>query len=253
MPDLGVIAHAPEQVVHDARRAPAAPGDLMGPGRFDLHIEQVCRADDDFLQIFANVVIQPFAHPEPRQQRRGEQAAARRRADEREARQVQPDAAGVRPLVNDDVQLEILHRGIEIFLDGFLQAMDLVNEQHVAFLKVREQAGKVGGFFNRRAAGGFEAAAHGFGQDVGDGGLTQAGRAAQQDVIQRLAALLGGGHGDLEPFLDLGLAGEIGKERGTQRHFERDIRFVQSGSGAFGHHNQLAETEAERQARIPRW
>ena len=42
------------------------------------------------------VIVQPLAHREAREQRRGEQAAAGGRADEREARQIQPHAAGVR-------------------------------------------------------------------------------------------------------------------------------------------------------------
>ena len=80
------------------------------PLSFDLHVQQPRRANDDRLQLFGVVIIQPLAHGKTREQRRGEQTAARRRADEREARQVQPHAARVRPLVNDDVEFEILHR-----------------------------------------------------------------------------------------------------------------------------------------------
>ena len=128
---------------------------------------------------------------------------------EREARQVQPDAAGVRPLVDDDVELEVLHRRVEVFLDGLLQTVDFVDEQHVACLEVGEQAGEVAGLLDGRAAGALEVRAHRLGEDVGERGLAEAGRAAEQDVVERFAALLGGLHGDLEPLLDLGLAGEV--------------------------------------------
>ena len=67
--------------------------------------------------------------------------------------QVQPDAAGVRPLVDDDVELEVLHRRVEVFLDGLLEAVDFVNEQHVALLEVGQQAGQVAGFLDGGAAG----------------------------------------------------------------------------------------------------
>ena len=127
--------------------------------------------------------------PKAREQRRGEQAAARGRADEREARQVQPHAARVRSLVDDDVEFEILHRRVEIFLDGLLQAMDFVDEQHVALLEIGEQAGEVAGLLDGRAAGALEVRAHRLGEDVGEGGLAEAGRAAEQDVIERFAAL----------------------------------------------------------------
>ena len=187
-----------------------------------------------------------------REQRRGEQAAARGRADEREARQIQPHAARVRPLVNDDVEFEILHRRVQIFLDGFLQAMDFVNEQHVAFFEVRQQAGEVAGFLDGRAAGAFEVRAHGLGEDVGERGFAEAGRAAEQDVVERFASAVWRRHGDFQALLDLGLAGEFGKERRAQRHFQRRVRFVQSGNRAFVHHGKDAETHRERQGKCVR-
>jgi hypothetical protein len=140
--------------------------------------------------LFGVVIIQPLANGKTRQQRRGQQAAARGRADEREARQRQAHAAGVGALVNNDVQLEILHRRIKIFLDGFLQAVDFVNEQNVALLQIGQQAGQVAGLLDGRAAGAFEAGPHAFGDDVGQGGFAQAGRPAEQQMIQRFAALL---------------------------------------------------------------
>ena len=45
-------------------------------------------------------------------------------------------------------------------------------------------------------------------------------------MIKRLAALLGGGDRNLQSLFHLGLAGEIRKERRTQRHFERGIGFI---------------------------
>lgn len=126
--------------------------------------------------------------------------------------------------------------------------MDFVNEQHVALFQIGEEAGEVGGFFDGRTAGGLEAAAHGLGEDVGDGGLAESGRAGEQDVIKRLAALFGGGHGDFQPFLDLGLAGEIGKERRPQRHFERGVGLGQHvGNYSVSHRAQDAESQRERQ------
>ncbi len=41
------------------------------------------------------------------------------------------------------------------------------------------------------------------------------------------AALFGGLHGDLEPFLDFGLPGEFGKQGRPQRHFQRCVGFGQ--------------------------
>ena len=98
----------------------------MRASLLDFNIQQARGTDDNFFQVLRHVIIQPFTHGKARKQRRRKQSAARRRADEREAREIQPDTTGVRALVNDDVQFEILHRGIEIFLDGFLEAMDFI-------------------------------------------------------------------------------------------------------------------------------
>ena len=173
------------------------------------------------------VIIQPLANGKTGQQRGGEQPAAGRRADEGEARQIQADAAGVGAGINDDVQLEILHRRIKIFLDGLLQAVNFVNKKNVALLQVGEQSGQVAGFFDGGAAGAFDADAHAFGDDVGQGGFAQAGRPAEEKMIQRLAALFGGLDGDFQPFLDIVLAGELGKQGRAQRHFQRGVRLGQ--------------------------
>ena len=151
----------------------------MRAGGFDFHLQQTRGADDDFLQIFNYIIIQPFADGKAREQRRGEQAAAGRRANQGEPGQVQSDAAGVRSLVNDDVEFEIFHRRIQIFFDGLLQAMDFVNEQHVDLFEIGEQAGEVARFFNGRAAGAPDVCAHGFGEDVGERGFAETGRAGK--------------------------------------------------------------------------
>ena len=133
-----------------------------------------------------------------------------------------------------------------------LQAMDFVDEQHVTFFEVCEQPGQVARLVNRRAAGAFEIRAHRLGQNVGQRGFAEAGRAVQQDVVERFLAFLRGGHGDFEPFLDLGLAGEFGKERRTQRQLQRHVGFVQGGNRPFRHGVEHGKCAAQRQARFQR-
>ena len=224
MPDLGVIAHPAEQIVGNARRAAAASGDFAGALVLDFHSEQPRGAEDNLVELLGLVVIEPLANREAGQQRRSQQPAAGGRADERESGQVEPDAARVWSLVNDDVEFEILHGRVEVLLDRLLQAMDFVDEQHVAFFEVGQQAGEIAGFFDGRTAGAFEVGAHGLGEDVGQRGFAQARGPAQQDVIDRFVALFGGGDGDFQALLDLGLAGEFGEQRWPQRHFKRHVR-----------------------------
>ena len=47
----------------------------------------------------------------------------------------EPHAARVRALVDDDVEPEVLHRGVEVFLDGRREAVDFVDEENVAALR----------------------------------------------------------------------------------------------------------------------
>jgi hypothetical protein len=48
-------------------------------------------------------------------------------------------------------------------------------------------------------------------EDEGEGGLAEARRAGEEDVVERFAAALGGADHDLEAFDGLGLPGEIGE------------------------------------------
>ena len=68
---------------------------------------------------------------------------------------------------------------------------------------------------------------HALGDDVGQGGLAQARRAAEKQMVQGFAALLGGLHRDFQPLLDIRLPGELGKKRRAQRHLQRRVRLCQ--------------------------
>ena len=95
------------------------------------------------------VEIEAQRNAEALAQRRGDQAGARGRADQREGRQVDAHRARRRPLADDEVELEVLHRRIEDLLDRRIEAVDLVDEQHVVRLQVGEQRGEVAGARDR--------------------------------------------------------------------------------------------------------
>ena len=69
---------------------------------------------------------------EARAQRRRQQSGPRRRADQRERLQRHLDRSRAGPLADDDVELEVLHRRIEDFLDRRRHAVNLVDEEHFA-------------------------------------------------------------------------------------------------------------------------
>jgi hypothetical protein len=84
----GEVAHAAQQAVGDARRAARALGDLGRAGGVDRHAEDAGRAVHDAGQLGDVVELEPLHDAEAVAQRRGQQAGARGRADQRERRQV---------------------------------------------------------------------------------------------------------------------------------------------------------------------
>ena len=183
---LGDVAHAAQDAVGDARRAARAPGDLLGGLVGDLDGEDARRAPDDAGELVGLVVVEPEGHPEAVAERRRQQARARRRADEREGRQVERERARRRALADDDVDAEVLERRVEHLLGGAVEAVDLVDEEDVALLE-RGQDRRHVLPLERRAGDGAEADAELLADDVGEARLAEAGRAGEQDVVERLA------------------------------------------------------------------
>ncbi len=68
--------------------------------------------------------------------------------------------------------------------------MDLVDEEDVPLLKIRQDGGQVSGMGQDQAGGRADRHPHFSGDDVGDGGFPEAGRAVKNGMVQRLAALL---------------------------------------------------------------
>ncbi len=73
----------------------------------------------------------------------------------RKLRQLEFDRTRRGALADQQIQLVVLHRRVKFFFERRKQAMNLVDEEHVAFLQVGQQGGDVAGFFDRRAGGGF--------------------------------------------------------------------------------------------------
>src|SRR5439155_23956529 len=137
--DLGVIADPLQQPVDDPWRSSAAPRDRPCRAGIDLDIEDSIRSLDDLDELIVAVEVEPVRRPEPVAQRRADPPGAGRRADAREGLEAQPQRPRRRPLADQHVECVVLHRGIEDLLDGPIQAVDLVDEQDVAFVQSREK------------------------------------------------------------------------------------------------------------------
>ena len=175
-------------------------------------------APHDLLQFLDRVEIEADRDAEAVAQRIGEQAEPRGRRDQREAGKIDLDRARRRPLADDQVELEILHRRIEDFLDRRVEPVDLVDEQHVAVFEIGEQRGKVAGLGDDRAGGRAEIDAELARHDLRQRRLAEAGRADEQHMVERLAAALG----RLDEHLQIGarrrLADELVERLRAQRH-----------------------------------
>ena len=206
---LGVVARALQQAVGDAGRAPGAAGDLLRAFRLERHAEDAGGALDDGDEVVGVVVVEAGDEAEAVAQRAGDQTGAGGGTDQREAREVEADRSRRRALADHDVELEVLHRRVEHLFDRARQAVDLVDEQHVAVVEVGEDGGEVTGALERGTAGDAQPDAHLLGDDARERGLAQARRTGEQDVVGGLAPAAGGAEEDLEVLLEARLADEL--------------------------------------------
>lgn len=119
------------------------------------------------------------------------QAATGRGAHQGKRIEVYLDGSCRGALVDHDVDAEVLHRRIQILLHDGREAMDLVDEKHVAPLQRGKDAGKVARLVEDRARGDLETHAQLVGDDVAQSGLSQSGRTMEQGVVERLATVFG--------------------------------------------------------------
>ena len=79
----------------------------------ERHAEDARGAVEDRDEVVGLVVVEPGDEAEAVAQRPGDQPGARGGADQREARELEPDRARRGALPDHDVELEVLHRGVE--------------------------------------------------------------------------------------------------------------------------------------------
>ncbi|MNQ65328.1 hypothetical protein D3C85_797810 [compost metagenome] len=116
-----------------------------------MQAEDASGTADDGGQVLGAIELQALDYTEAVAQGVGEHAGAGGGADQGEGRQVQLDGARGRAFTDHDVELEIFHRRIEHFLDDRREAVDFVDEEHVAGFQVGEQSGQVARAFQHGA------------------------------------------------------------------------------------------------------
>ena len=200
------------------RGVPArATRDLFGRLVGDLDAENPRRAPHDRRELVLLVVAEPEGHAEAIAQRRREEPGARRRSDERERRKVEGQRPRARALAHHDVEPEVLERGIENLLDCTVDAMDLVDEEHVLLVEAREDRRHVPLPLQRRPGDRADTDVELLADDRRERRLPETGRPDEQDVVERFTSRLGGLKRDVELLLRPFLADEIVESARPQR------------------------------------
>src|SRR4030095_16818148 len=130
---------------------------------------------------------EPDRYAEAVAQRRGEEPGAGGGADEREGRERDLDRARGRSLADDQIELVILHRGVEHFLHRRIEAVDLIDEEYVLVLEIGQQCRQIARTHKHRARSRAKADAKLARDDLGKRGLAETGRPGEQHMVERLA------------------------------------------------------------------
>ena len=135
---LRPVAHPAQQPVGDAGRAAGAQRDLAHGVLVGVDAEQPGRAVQDRHEVGGGVVVEVAGEAEAVAQRRRQQPRAGGGPDDGEGRQLERDRGRARPLADDDVDPEVLHREVEHLLGRARHAVDLVEEEDLALGERRE-------------------------------------------------------------------------------------------------------------------
>ena len=224
--DLGVVADALEQSIHDPRRAATASGDGARGGAIDRDIEDLGRALDDLDELILGVEVEPVGRAEPVTQRRADAARPGRGADHRERLEAQSQATRGGALADHHIERVVLHGGIEDLLDGTVESVDLVDEQDVALVERGQDRGQVAGSLDRRTGRVADADTEFTRDDRRQGRLAETGRPVEQDVVGRLSPAPGGLEQHRQVGLDLLLTDVLTERARPKRALDDAIGLV---------------------------
>src|SRR4051794_19113776 len=221
--NLGVVADAPQQPVGDPGRPAGAAGDLLGAVRAQRHVEQRGAAHEHLLELRRGVEVEMRDEPEPVAQRTRQQAGAGRRADERERSHVERNGGRAWALADDDVDAEVLHGDVEHLFGRTGHPVDLVEEQHLALTERGQQRRQIARSLDRRSGRDPQRCTDLRGEDHRQRRLAESGRAGQQHVVGRTAALLSGRQDEPELLAHPLLTDELRKPLGPQRRLDDSV------------------------------
>ena len=204
--DIREVTYTLQQAVRESRRAAGAQCDTLSAGVVNVYIQHLRGTSYDLHQLLSGVELELRDDTETVTKRCGQQTRTGRRANQREVREIQADRARRGVLSQHDIDGEVFHRRVQYLLDLAVQAVDLVDEQHIALRKTIQNRGDLARLLDGRTRGYLDIHPELIRDDVTDGRLAQSRRAVKQAVIQRLSAVLRRLNIDLQHLLQLTLA-----------------------------------------------
>ena len=158
---------------------------------------------------------------EPVPQGRSQQPRPGRGADQREVGDIQLDGPRRRSLSDHDVNLVILHGGVEDLFHHRAEAVYLVDKQHVPGFQVGQQRRQVAGPLQYGARGLAQVHPQFIGDNMRQGRFPQPGRTEDQHVVHGLGTLARGADENFHLFTHDRLAAVITEPARAQGAFHR--------------------------------
>lgn len=226
---LSVIADAFENAIGDARRLSAGFGDDVRAFFIELNTEDARGTLHDLLDFHRFIEFQAMNGAEAIAEGVGERAELGGGADQSELRQVELKRACGGTLADHDVELVILHRRVQYFLDRFVEPMDLVDEEDIARFEVRKYRTEIADFFDGRTGSDADIHPHFFGDDIGESCFAEASRSIEKYVLYIFSATAGRFDEESEIGLDFFLADIFRESLRAERVVENDVLILFDG------------------------
>ena len=125
--------------------------------------------------------------------------------------------------IEGNIDLEILHGGVEQFLHDGGKTVDLIDEKDIGAAELGEDAQEIGALGQGGAVGHVHLGGEFVGDDMGEGGLAQAGRSVQEHVFHGLVAAAGGFGSDAQAIDHRFLANVLIEALRTQREVDQGL------------------------------
>ena len=207
--NLDEVPDSAQEPDGEAWRTPGTAGDLSSTLGSAHHIENSPRSHDDLLELGIVVMLETGNETKPVAQRTGDETSTSCRTDERETRELEAHRPCRRPLSDDDVDLEILHRGVEDLFDDAIETVNFVDKEDIPREQSGEDRGKIAAAGERRPRRHAKFGPHLRRDDSRERGLPESRRTGEEDVVNRLFAATRCFEDDREVVLQRPLADEF--------------------------------------------